>query len=409
MFNLDRPNSDKPTYIFIRKTLSDGPLKQGLGVKILPAFWNSKTERCDIADLDKQTMDDNKSINALLSSIEKFIEGRARDARYNGNHLTRAELVQKIEELTGKKKGKGSGFYDHCQAIIDDMKSGKLLTSQGKKYSAGTIKNYNQYIGNFKEFQPDLSFNAVTVDFYRSFIQWCNEKDYSLNFIGQHINKLIVLMKETRRRGLHNNVSFLDAEFKRLKEDTEDISLTQAELDKLYKQNVPNKIRDTARDWFIIGCYTGLRVSDIKLLSDLNISSDTITIANEKTDIKVVIPLRSEVREILKKWGGLPPRLSDQEINRSIKEVAEVVGLSETVLYFLTKGGQRKDFYVKKYEMISNHTVRRTFITSLLNAGLPDNQVMQLAGIKKHATLLRYKKTKPEETADLLKNHNFFK
>src|SRR5690242_12496058 len=159
MFNLDRPNSDKPTYIFVRKTLSDGLFKQGLNIKILPAYWKKETERVETANLDKQTADDHKSINALLAAIEKFIEGRARDARYNGNHLTRAELAQKIEELTGKKKGKGSGFFDHCQAIIDDMKTGKLLTGQGKKYSAGTIKGYNQYIKNFKEFDPALSFN----------------------------------------------------------------------------------------------------------------------------------------------------------------------------------------------------------------------------------------------------------
>lgn len=86
-----------------------------------------------------------------------------------------------------------------------------------------------------------------------------------------------------------------------------------------------------------------------------------------------------------------------------------MVQLNETVLYFLTKGGTRKDFYLKKYEMVSCHTARRSFITNLLNAGIPDNQVMQLAGIKKHATLLRYKKTKPEETANILKDHTFFK
>jgi integrase len=140
-----------------------------------------------------------------------------------------------------------------------------------------------------------------------------------------------------------------------------------------------------------------------------NSEKDRVTIASEKTDTKVVIPLRPEVRAILKKWGGLPPKMSDQEINRSIKEVCEVVGFTDTVLYFLTKGGTRKDYYLKKYEMVSCHTARRSFITNLLSAGIPDNQVMQLAGIKKHATLLRYKKTTAEQNADSLKDHEYFK
>jgi hypothetical protein len=58
--------------------------------------------------------------------------------------------------------------------------------------------------------------------------------------------------------------------------------------------------------------------------------------------------------------------------------------------------------------MVSNHTARRSFITNLLDALVPDNIVMQLAGIKKHATLLKYKKTKPQQTAELMASHAFF-
>jgi site-specific recombinase XerD len=59
--------------------------------------------------------------------------------------------------------------------------------------------------------------------------------------------------------------------------------------------------------------------------------------------------------------------------------------------------------------MISAHTARRSFITGLLEAGVSDNQVMALAGIKKHTTLLRYKKTKAEKTAEIMKDHPYFK
>jgi integrase len=289
------------------------------------------------------------------------------------------------------------------------MRAGKILTSEGKHYSAGTLKCYEQYLRNYKEYSPELTWAAITLDLYREFIKWCNDKDFSMNYIGQHINKIIVLMKEARKRGWHNNAVYLDGDFKRLREETDDITLTPAELDKIFKQNIPNETRAIARDWFVIGCYLGLRVSDIQLLDTKNFEKDRVTIANEKTDTKVVIPLRSEVKAILKKWGGLPPRITDQEINRSIKEVCEILKFNDVVLYSLTKGGARKDFYLKKWEMVSCHTARRFFITSLLNEGVPDNQVMQLAGIKKHATLLRYKKTKPEETADIMKEHPYFK
>lgn len=414
MFILDRPSSDKPTPIFIKKKLSDGPYKASLGMKILPAHWNKKTERAEITGLDRATMNENKSINTLLEKVEQFIDARTIEARYTSKHLTCTELTEKLQDLTGKKKAApppvpAKSFYDLCRVVITDMQGGIILTPQGKKYSHGTIKNYNQSLNTIEAYDATLTFAAINMDFYRAFIKWCNDRDYSLNYIAQHIKNLVCLMKATKKRGHHDNTAYLDEDFRVIQEQTDDIALSDKELETLYKHNVPDRTRDIARDWFIIDCYLGLRVSDIQLLDAKNIHGDKVTIANEKTDTKVVIPMRTEVREIIKKWGGFPPKMTDQEINRSIKEVAEVAGLDQPVLYFLTKGGIRKDFYLKKFEMISCHTARRSFITNLLNAGITDNQVMQLAGIKKHATLLRYKKTKPEETADLLKGHDFFK
>jgi site-specific recombinase XerD len=415
MFILHTPKSNKPTSILIKKKLQDGPFKASLGVSVHPAFWDKANERAIVENVDRSTLAENKSINALLGKIEDYIESRTRDARYTSNYLSKGELAAKIDELTGKKKAKADpepasekSFYDLCREIIDDMEDGIILTPQGKVYSAGTIKNYNQSLNSIEAYNADITFEAVDMTFYRSFIKWCNDKDWSMNYIAQHIKNLVCLMKATKKRGHHNNTAYLDEDFRVIQENTDDIALSEKELEKLYKHNVPDKTRDIARDWFIVGCFTGLRVSDIKLLTKINIASDTIVIANEKTDTKVVIPMRTEVREILKKWGGFPPKMTDQEINRSIKEVAETAGLTQTVLYFLTKGGTRRDFYLKKFEMISCHTMRRCFITLLLNAGAKDHEVMQLAGIKKHATLLRYKKTKPEETAEIMKGHPFF-
>jgi integrase len=415
MFILHTPKSDKPTSIKLKKTLSDGLFNESLGVTIRPDYWDKKSKRAIVDNLDRQTMAENKSINALLGKISDFIEARIRDARYTSNYLTKAEMAAKIEELTGKKRAEPAqvepvkNFYQLCREIIQDMKDGIILTPQGKKYSPGTVKNYNQSLNSIEAYNIDLTFADIDMKFYRSFIKWCNDKDWSMNYIAQHIKNLVCLMKATKKRGYHDTIAYLDEDFKVIQEQTDDIALSQKELDKLYKHNVPDRTRDIARDWFIIDCYLGLRVSDIQLLNARNIHGDTITIANEKTDTKVVLPMRTEVKEILAKWEGFPPKMTDQEINRSIKEVAEVAGLDQPVLYFLTKGGSRRDFYLKKFEMISCHTARRSFITNLLNAGATDNQVMQLAGIKKHATLLRYKKTKPEETADIMKDHPFFK
>ena len=396
----------------MKKKLSDGIFKKSLGFKILPAYWDKVTERCVTTNLDRTTANTHKSINALLHKIEQYIEVRTIDARYTGFHLTCAELGDKVADLTGRKKHieEVAGFFDHCEAIITDMREGKILTQYGKRYSPDTLKCYEMYLRNFERYNPALSWHGITLEFYRSFIKWCNDQDYSLNYIGQHLNKLIVLMKEARRRKLHNNTAYLDDDFKKIQEDTEDISLTPAEVNAIAKKHLANPLWDIARDWFIIGCYLGLRVSDVKRLNkDVNFTADSVVIANEKTDTRVAVPINPAIRAIMMKWDGLPTKMTDIEINRYIKKVCEICGINAPVLYFLTKGGNRRDFYLKKYEMVSCHTMRRFFITELLRLKTPDNQVMQLAGIKKHATLLRYKKITPEENAQQMKDHPFFK
>lgn len=408
MFILDRPKSDSPTFIFIKTTLKDGPFKASLSVKVLPACWDKKNKRASLQGLDRDTIEDYKSINTLLAKLEDFIIGRERDARYNGKHLTVAELGAKVNELLGKAPAAVS-FFGHSRDIISAMESGLILTDRGKRYSKGTIKNYNQSLNVIEAFDPGLSFHAITMDWYRLFIKHCNDNDWSMNYIAQHIKNLIQLMQRAFKNGLHDNKIYLEDDFAVIQEETDDIVLEPHELDIIYKKHLLQRGQDIARDWFILGCYTGLRVSDIQLLDAKNLQGDYLQIVNEKTDTKVVIPMRPEVRAIIKKWGGLPPKVTDQDINRSIKEVCELCKINEVFIYSVTKGGIRQDFYLKKYEMVSCHTMRRVFITHLIANLIPDNIVMQLAGIKKHATLQRYKKLKAEKTAQLMKDHAYFK
>lgn len=414
MFILHTPKSVKPTSIIIKKVVSDGEFKTSLGVTILPAFWDKDKERAVLKDIDKETIENHKSINKLLNKISDYIDARTRDARYTGNHLTCDELSTKIEAFTGRVKGnkKSTGFFANCEQIIEDMKSGALLTQRGKRYSDGTIRSYNLTLKNLKLYDSKLTWAAIDIVFYRSFVKWCNENDFSMNYVGQHIKHLMRLMKIGRGKAYkyHNSTGYMDEDFKYIQEETDDIALSQEELDAIANQHIANKRWDIARDWFVIGAYLGLRVSDVKMLDkDINFTADSVVIANEKTDTKVVVPINNQIRVVMKKWGGLPTWMHENEINLHIKKVCEMAGLTEPFLYFLTKGGVRRDFYLRKCDMVSCHTMRRFFITELLRLGEADNKVMQLAGIKKHATLMRYKKTTPEENAKNMQGRAFFK
>lgn len=397
MFSLDRPNSSKETYIFLRLGCIDGPLKYPVKKKVLKTNWTGQRV---IADPGK--------INQVLNKIETAVNQLTLQRDLHGIPLTKHIVTNTLDKALGRTVA-GKSFYEMVDQIIEDREAGRELTRAGKRFSKYTIRNYNFTRRQLFAFDPKMTFQGISLQTYSQMIAWCNEKEFSLNHLGTVIKNWRVFLKAAFDAGVHTNSIYTHKNFIIPGEDTVDVYLSPEELNKIYNHHLIDETQGLVRDWFIIDCFTGLRISDIQLLDKQNILKDTIRIVNEKTDTRVEVPINSYIRAILKKWRGLPPKVTDQEMNKSIKEVCELAGINERVLYSITKGGVRKDFHFKKYEMVSNHTSRRSFITNLLNDGVPDNTVMQLAGIKKHGTLMKYKKTKPEETAKLMKGKSIFK
>jgi integrase len=400
-FILDRPGSNLLTFIFFLKSFPDGRLKYPVKEKVHPDNWNPDLQR---------VKDDRDRINTILSRIELVYQDLETQSRLHGKPLSKLATENAFNKALGRVIA-GRNFFEVIDQIIDDRESGKELTKDSKRFSAHTIKGYRHTRDNLYKFDSRMTFEGITMKTYNEVLAFFNGKDFdhAINTIGKTVKNWKVFLKAAKKRGAHDNLIYLDEDFKVPDEETDDVYLSEAELKTIYEKHYVIKTLDLVRDWFIIDCFTGLRISDIQVLDAQHILKDRIRLINEKTDTKVVIPIHPYVKAILKKHGGLPRKITDQKMNENIKKVCEIAGINEPVLYSVTKGGKRKDFHLKKYEMVSNHTARRCFITNLLNAGEPDNRVMQLAGIKKHATLLRYKKTKPEETADIMQERPFFK
>lgn len=83
----------------------------------------------------------------------------------------------------------------------------------------------------------------------------------------------------------------------------ESIYLNENDLNKLIALDFTNKPNlERIRDLFLIGCYTGLRYSDFSEIQPANIAKDGnqqyLNIRTQKTDERVVIPLKPKVIEI---------------------------------------------------------------------------------------------------------------
>jgi hypothetical protein len=169
-------------------------------------------------------------------------------------------------------------------------------------------------------------------------------------------------------------------------------TLDVKEIHALYKFNFtePNKI--IVRDLFVFLCLTGIRYQDLyefdkRFIVKSKTEEGYIYFRPaSKTGIDYQIPLCKIVIEILKKYNYELPKISDQHGNRMIKEVLKETELFNDITTVFDK--DKKD-YKTRYEAITLHKGRNSFITNLVEI-TPLNELMKYTGHKKLSTLQSY-------------------
>jgi integrase len=127
-------------------------------------------------------------------------------------------------------------------------------------------------------------------------------------------------------------------------------------------------------------CQTSLRVSDRKRLSKEHIFGSAIKMTAYKNKKPVFIPLTPISREILEKYNYQLPHLSEVRSNEYIKAICLIAGIDylvETVEY---KGGNKIYTKTPKWQLITNHTAVKTFITHCGEKAISAKIVSEITG-----------------------------
>lgn len=305
------------------------------------------------------------------------------------------------------------------------------IARYAKVRSEITIKKYNTAINKLKDYEKEtrrkLKFDDINIEFYNDFQHWFYKKGYADNYFGTVVKFIKQVYRESKIVDkLHGLDEIMHKDFISTSRESENVYLTESELLKIHHLDitpelilkhfpdlspfrVQQKIKSMmlVRDRFLIGAYTGLRVSDFRRLNEMNIGKH-IHLKTIKTGSNTVIPIHPVIQEILDKGFDPSVTVSDQKINVHIKEIAQLAGLNEKVLIHKHIGGGVKQEVSMKYELISTHTARRSFATNAYKAGVPTLAIMKITGHTKESTFLKYIKVSAEENADMLKSHPFF-
>ncbi len=395
-------------------------LKYYISKSINPNFWNQSTNRAIKSNKFPEHPEFNNRLDIIESTIKSAILKLENSNIPLSNVVIKAELDKMLKpELSINTAQVPTDFFPFIDYLIQ--------TSNNKQ---STLKSYKVVKKNLQDYQSAkkiaLTFNSIDIDFYNSFIEFLTKSGLSKNTIGTRIKILKTFLSEANDRGINVPDDYRKRTFKKPNEETDSIYLNEKELMQIFnieknpesikiinKEHRSDKLPEyltKVRDLFLVGCYTGLRFSDLTQLRKENITADeTINIKTQKTNQIVVVPIHPITRLILEKYDyQLPRAISNQKFNVYLKEIGRIAGINEKVTTEITKGGFKVSTTTEKYNLICSHCSRRSFATNAFLADMPSISIMKITGHKTESAFMKYIKMSAKDNAAKMKSHKFF-
>ncbi|MDN3654368.1 phage integrase SAM-like domain-containing protein [Ferruginibacter paludis] len=419
-FVLKEPNSSEPTLIYLFFRFNKQKLKYSTSEKIKPKYWNDEKQRAK----ETRSFPNYASLNNTLDNLARTVKDAHSDLIREKRAPTPFKLKDALDKSLYKEDyGQKTTFLKFVELLIKDSNR-----------KPNTIKKWQQTLNKLVEFknatQTEVDFDTINMEFYNRFIQYLNKKgytqtvsrrgqenvitkkNYAMNTIGGFIKAIKIFMNEAVDRNMTKNLEYRNRNFKVTDEEVDKIYLSQTEILNIYKIDFTNDKRlEKVRDLFVVGCYTGLRFSDLIEVRPENIinGGSQIKIRTEKTSEIVVIPLHKFVKEIILKYNGsLPPVISNQKMNKYLKEIGEIAGIDNTLSIAITRGGKTENNSFSKFDLITTHTARRSFATNAYLMDVPSISIMKITGHTTERSFMKYIKISQEDNANKLINHPFF-
>jgi integrase len=150
-----------------------------------------------------------------------------------------------------------------------------------------------------------------------------------------------------------------------------------------------------ARLFLIVNCNIGLRFSDLlEVIKEYSIINNELRIRQVKTNTIVVLPINTEVNEMIQKLQSLyRPSIDRKIINSALKEVGKLAKMNDIETSVKVLGNKRITVKKKRWELLTTHVGRRTFATRAAEKNVPLHIIMKYTGHKNLSTLQNYIKS----------------
>ena len=406
LYRSNKKKGDLTLRLLYRYMGSDYTLGVNSRITVEQDFFKKQLNQKKLKDIN--LINEQSRVKNLMNDLSVHIIEKLN--KTNTNVLNKEWLEFQVEqyynpiELKPKVPVYLTDYFDYyIELLITNRNTKKkLVTTQNKilKYESGKINRKilieeidNLELNNFKKYLTELSYNQNTI-----LVDFTNIKT-----ICRHAKTALSVNDEIFNWSLK-------------KEKIAIVYLNFDEINKIIEINDLVNYLDNARDWLIISCFTGQRVSDFMNFTKSMLRTEKNTKGKEiifieftqkKTKQNIALPLHPEVIKILNKRNGEFPRpISDVKYNKYIKIIVKKAGITEEVIGSKIDGiiNRKVKKTYPKDELITSHIGRRSFATNFYGV-IPTPLIMSATGHMSEKMFLNYIGKSQTDRAKSLSNY----
>ena len=399
-FNLRKPKSEKPTNVYFVARVRNKQIKLSTGVRVYPDQWNVKKQEayisCRLTELDNEN---NTIVNEKIGKLKLYFSEYKQYLCDHPEEIERRAIVllkQYIYKDTMKKKTEKPATF-----IMKQIVEEKDIVDSSKNQYRFNIDKFKRFLD--ENSIPDTweSMNLETFTRYQQFLLEDGKEDNKKGKKASSLKNIMstffaILRKASKRIDIpfkweeSNLESFELVKDKSNKElaRNKEVALTEEQIKQLYGHQPSGTEKQVEknteiRDLFVLQCLVGQRVSDMQKFfngdNERDEENGTISIIQQKTGARAIIPLVPLAEEIIDKYSGKEIKYYKEKrrgLNDELRVIAKEAGLNEPITY--EEDGVK---YTKLlYELLHTHSARHTFSTIMCRRGVPREDIIIATG-----------------------------
>lgn len=330
-------------------------------------------------------------INRKMTLFEQTAEEIFKQFQNKGLTPTVDEFKQAFNATFGKIERKNMNtILDTYDTFIEKM-------SIQNEWQSGTVAEFKRLRGLIDEFCPNIQIESITEDTLLGFQKYLIDRGQQNTTIAKNIKLFLWFLRWCAKNELYSGKAHENFKPRFKKAETPVIYLTWDELQKLYNMDFERPKYNQARDVFCFCCFSGLRYSDVYKLQKSDIVDGKIKFTTQKTTDSLEVELNKYSQAILDKYKDVPlpnnkalPAFCNQKENEHLKVICQMAELNDKIKIVKYSGSKRTETIYEKWQLITTHCGRKTFVVNSLYLGIPAEVIMRWTGHSDYNSMKPY-------------------